>query len=90
MTQYRGNPVRPVVTAELAERSKVDPFLRRPQIEALTGLTTSALYRAMDDPDEPFPAPYQLTRGIVAWRQSEVVAWLDNRPRAVVGKGHAA
>jgi prophage regulatory protein len=83
------NPRREVVTAELAERSKVDPFLRRPQVQALTGLTTSAIYRAMDDPHEGFPKPYQLTKGIVAWRQSEVIGWLDSRPRASLGRGAA-
>ena len=90
MQTSRGNSVRPIVTVEMAERSAIDPFLRRPQVEAITGLTTSALYRAMGDPDEAFPAPYQLTKGIVGWRQSEVVAWLDGRPRATTGKGRAA
>ncbi|MEL6388441.1 MAG: AlpA family transcriptional regulator [Pseudomonadota bacterium] len=52
-------------------------ILRRPDVEAITGLSRSTLYdfmaRAM------FPRPVKLGRRSVGWRESDVIAWLDSR-----------
>lgn len=64
------------------DAERLDPLLRRPQVETVTGLSTSALYRLVKLRD--FPQPIQVTPGTVGWRYSEVSQWLNNRPRAAV------
>lgn len=55
-----------------------DRFLRRPTVEQMCGLGTSTLYYLMGQGE--FPGNVRLGRRIVAWRESEIVAWLANRP----------
>ena len=55
-----------------------DRFLRRPAVEDMCGLGTSTLYHLMSRGE--FPGNVRLGQRIVAWRESEVVAWLANRP----------
>lgn len=57
--------------------SKLPPLLRRPAVEAVTGLSRSSIY-AMMDKDE-FPRPIRIGRRAVAWQQSAIEAWLANR-----------
>ncbi len=54
-------------------------LLRRPAVEALTGLRRTALADAIGRGE--FPAPIKLTDGgrATAWIQSEIEAWLDQR-----------
>ncbi|MFT5870835.1 MAG: prophage regulatory protein [Paracoccaceae bacterium] len=54
--------------------------LRRPAVEAATGLSRSSLY-AMIDAGE-FPRPIRIGKRAVAWPQSAVEAWLATRPTA--------
>jgi prophage regulatory protein len=44
----------------------------------MCGLPTSTLYYLMGRGE--FPANVQLSRRIVAWRESEILSWLANRP----------
>ena len=68
------------VSAFISESDKhIDPVLRRQQVEAITGLTTSALYRLVKLGD--FPKPVQITSGTVGWKYSEIFVWLESRPR---------
>ena len=63
-----------------------DPeLLFRPEVEDLTRLGRTSIYRLMKCPDARFPRPIQLGNRRVAWRRSEVMAWLENRPRSTVG-----
>jgi len=62
-------------------------ILRLPQVEALTGLTRSPIYRRIADGD--FPAPVLLGKRAVGWRESEIAEWIESRPRATE-KRHAA
>ena len=55
-------------------------LLRRQQVEDLTGLSTSSLYRKMRSGD--FPAPIDVGSGTVRWREDELAVWLESRPRA--------
>ncbi len=65
-----------------AKTQPLDPLLRRPAVEAVTGLSTVVLYRAMREAG--FPKPLQLTPDTVAWRQSEIAKWIKSRPRAAI------
>lgn len=52
-------------------------LLRRREVEARTGLSRSTLYHWMKLGE--FPQPVKLGARIVAWRESDVAAWLDTR-----------
>ena len=58
-----------------------DAFLRRPSVEAVSGLPRSTLYDAIKRGD--FPKPEKLTssangRGAAGWRVGSIRAWLKN------------
>ena len=59
-------------------------LLRRPRVEAVTGLSTSSLYDAIRD--GRFPAPVRIFPNTpnksVAWLATEVLEWLDSRRHA--------
>lgn len=57
-----------------------DPLLRRCEVERLIGLKRSALYKLVQAGD--FPKPVRLSARAVAWRQSEVAAWIETRQAA--------
>lgn len=63
-------------------------LLGRPQVEQLTGLSTSSLYRAMRR--GKFPEPLRIGARSVRWRSDEVQAWIDGLPRASGTVGAAA
>lgn len=52
-------------------------LIRRPEVEARTGLSRSTLYDWMKRGE--FPQPVKLGARIVAWRESDVTAWLKSR-----------
>jgi len=52
-------------------------ILRRPEVEARTGLSRSTIYQWMKDGQ--FPQPVKLGARLVAWRESDVNAWLEAR-----------
>lgn len=52
-------------------------ILRRPEVEARTGLSRSTIYQWMKDGQ--FPQPIKLGARLVAWRESDVNAWLEAR-----------
>lgn len=54
-----------------------ETLLRRPQVEIRTGLSRSTLYDWMKRGD--FPQPVKLGTRLVAWRESDVTAWLESR-----------
>ena len=64
-----------------------DRMLRVDDVQAMTGLSRSGIYALMRDSD--FPEPLRLARKAVRWRESEVSAWLDARPRATGTVGAA-
>jgi prophage regulatory protein len=57
-----------------------DILLRRPQVQALTGLSRSTLYNFISR--GMFPAPVRLGLRSVAWRKSQVSAWIESRQPA--------
>ena len=66
-----------------------DSFLRRPAVEALTGLSRAWIYAAMQRGD--FPRPVRIGRRAVAWPKSAVDAWIEDRmaARETVPSGQA-
>ncbi len=54
--------------------------LRRPAVETATGLSRSSIYDMMDKGE--FPRPIRIGKRAVAWPQSEIEAWLAERPLA--------
>ena len=61
-----------------------DRLLRRDEVEARTGFSTSSLYRKMRDGS--FPEPLKIGARAVRWPESEIEKWLAGRPRAT-GEG---
>jgi len=52
-------------------------LLRRPAVEALTGLSRSEIYRLMAIGQ--FPKQYRLSRRKVVWRSDQLIAWVHRR-----------
>ena len=57
-----------------------DRLLRRPQVEEITGMGRSSIYRLMQDGD--FPPPVRVGPAAVRWRESDITGWLESRPLA--------
>ena len=57
-----------------------DVLLTRPEVERRTGLSRSTLYRKMRD--GTFPVPLKVSARAVRWRESEIRAYVDSRPRS--------
>ena len=65
-------------------------LMRRPEVLSRVGLSSSTLYELVAAGD--FPAPIPIGRKAVAWLESEVDAWIeeriaqrDSRPRRQAG-----
>ncbi|OZI27535.1 helix-turn-helix transcriptional regulator [Bordetella genomosp. 7] len=56
-------------------------FDPRPVVLKMTSMSVTQLYSAMKNGG--FPEPYQLGPRRLAWKRSEVLAWLESRPRGV-------
>ncbi|MGF6764835.1 prophage regulatory protein [Paraburkholderia sp. GAS33] len=54
-------------------------FLRRHEVEKMTGLSRSQIY-ALIEADE-FPRQVQLSANSVAWLDTEIERWMDERIR---------
>lgn len=54
-------------------------LIRRPEVEALTGLSRTSIYRMMEEGD--FPRPVRVGKRAVAWREADLADWLDNLSR---------
>ena len=53
-------------------------ILRRPQVEACTGLSRSTLYAMMAE--GAFPQPIKLGKRAVGWSEVCIAQWLAERP----------
>lgn len=54
-----------------------DRILRRKDVEELTGLSRSTIYRHVGA--GTFPAPIKLTERLIGWRESTISGWMDSR-----------
>lgn len=50
-------------------------ILRRPDVEAMTGLSRASIYKRMANGS--FPRAYPLGGRIVGWLESEIQQWID-------------
>ncbi|WP_171230683.1 AlpA family transcriptional regulator [Ruegeria sp. HKCCA4008] len=57
-------------------------LIRRPEVETLTGLSRSTIYEWINS--GRFPKPLQLGPRTVAWREADILEWIESRP--VAGK----
>ena len=55
-----------------------DRLLRRRQVEEITGMSRSSIYRLMQDGQ--FPRPVKVGTAAVRWRASDITAWVESRP----------
>lgn len=52
-------------------------LLRRPQVEALTGLACSTIYAYVKE--DMFPKQIKIGKRAVAWREADILAWIEGR-----------
>lgn len=61
-------------------------ILRRPAVQAATGLSRSSIYAMMDPTgqyyDADFPRPVRLGKRAVGWSESSIQEWLAQRETA--------
>jgi prophage regulatory protein len=71
----------------MSKRFQVSPsaIIRRPRVEAMTGLARSTLYALIAA--GAFPKPVPLWGTAVGWIEAEVQAWVDARIAARDSKG---
>ena len=62
---------------KIVEVVMVDSLLRRPKVEALTGLSRSSIYAAMLRGE--FPRPVRIGRRAVAWPKAAIEDWIEAR-----------
>jgi prophage regulatory protein len=53
-----------------------DRYLRRGEVERITGFSRSTIYRRIDEGS--FPRPYGVGGSAVRWRESELFAWMSH------------
>lgn len=61
--------------------SEPDSLKRLPDVTLLTGLPKATIYRL--EKLKQFPARVRLTERSVAWRHSDIVAWINARQTKV-------
>lgn len=57
--------------------SAPERLLRRAEVEQLTGLATSTIYKLMAQTPPEFPRPVRVTNTAVRWKLSSVSEWID-------------
>ena len=57
-----------------------DKLLHRRDVETRTGLARTSIYRLMREGN--FPEPVKVGPKAVRWPESEIEAWIADRPRA--------
>ena len=62
-------------------------MLRRPEVEARTGLSRSSIYVMMER--GTFPRPKRIGQRAVAWSEAEIERWLATRAEANPHDVHA-
>lgn len=58
----------------------VEKHYRRPEVESLTGLSRTTIYKLMSKGE--FPRPVRLTTKAVGWPESAIREWLESRQAA--------
>ena len=64
--------------------STIGNLLSARQVERKTGLSRSTIWRERNDPNVKFPKPIQLTTRRIAWLESEIDEFIQQRIDRVV------
>ena len=67
------------MTDKFQQSQSNEALMRRRQVEQLVSLSRSALYAAVKAGS--FPRQYSIGPRSVAWKKSEVLAWVEARPQ---------
>lgn len=59
---------------------QIDRFIRRPEVERLTGLSRPTIYRYISAGQ--FPTPVKITDRAIGWRESVIQNWMESRTNA--------
>ena len=62
-----------------------DKLLRRREVERITGVGRSSIYRLMQSGG--FPRPVKVGPAAVRWKESDIIAWVESRPEATGDTG---
>ncbi len=57
-----------------------DRLLRRREVEKITAMSRSSIYRLMQEGE--FPRPVRVGSAAVRWREGDITVWLESRPVA--------
>lgn len=66
--------------AQTARPATPERLLRLPLVKDLTGCGKTFIYKSVNE--KTFPAPVKISPTLVAWRESEVQAWIQSRTTA--------
>ena len=79
MAHTQGAAAQGVATDNLrqAVAARAETILRRPAVEARTGLSRSTIYAMMARGE--FPQPVRIGVRAVGWKETDVAGWLANR-----------
>lgn len=67
------------------QQTTLDRLIRlRPDLENTVGLKRARIYELMRD--GRFPLPVRIADRAVAWRESDIAAWIASRPLARAAK----
>lgn len=69
-------------TTKNTQQTPPGRLLRLVAVEGLTGLRKSTIYAGMANKPPTFPTPVRISARAVAWRESDVLAWIAARTEA--------
>ena len=69
----------------MQQTNTIRPLLRRREVERITGLGCSTIYKLMRAGQ--FPLPLRIGAQAVRWKPDEIDAYLASRPRATGAGG---
>lgn len=75
---------------EESGRRPDDVILRIRAVADITGLGTSTIWKVIGEEDSEFPRPVRLGKRAVGIWKSELMSWLESRPRAPDGSSERA
>jgi prophage regulatory protein len=69
----------PIEEQDIFVIARPERQLRRQEVERITGLSCSTIYRLLEAGD--FPRPLRITTRCVRWLESEIAEWQASRGR---------
>jgi prophage regulatory protein len=89
-SEHQGVDIRGLINSEGTQMEKPNQttkpapgrLLRLDAVENLTGLRKSSIYTYMANKTHGFPGPLRIGARAVAWRESDVLAWIAGRTEA--------